>query len=76
MLSQELQILRDLNKGKRITPMSALRDYGCWALSSRIADLNKRLESQDRERISVKMITRNGKTFAQYWIEETKRARA
>ena len=75
MLSQELKILRDLNRGKRITPMSALRDYGCWALSSRVSDLNKRLESQSRNRISVKMITRKEKTYAEYFIPASERAK-
>ena len=67
MLSQELQILRDLNRGKRITPLDALRDYNCWALSSRIADLNKRLIQQKKRKISVRMVTHNGKRFAEYW---------
>lgn len=38
-MSQESQILAYLKTGHVITPMSALREFGCFRLSARIYDL-------------------------------------
>lgn len=39
--SQNTQILKALKKGARITPMDALKRFGCFRLGARIADLKK-----------------------------------
>jgi len=56
------RILATLMKGKAITPIQALNDYGCLRLSARIHDLRK-----DGWRIQSTMKkTATGKTVAQY----------
>ena len=39
--SQNKRIKEYLEKGKSLTPLDALYQFGCWALSSRISDLRK-----------------------------------
>lgn len=62
-MSQSDDILRDLKRGQKITPIDALGAYGCFRLGARIYDLR-------RQGIPVKaeMITdeNTGKTFARY----------
>jgi hypothetical protein len=56
-----------LLQGRKITPLQALSKWGCMRLSARILELRK--EGHD---IRTKLITRNGKTFAQYYLYESK----
>lgn len=53
-----------------ITPLEALKEYGCMRLASRIADLKKAGYAIDREIISRK--NKNGETvrFARYWLRQ------
>lgn len=63
--SQKARILADLTKGKAITPIDALNDYGCFRLGARIADLKK-----DGVPVKTRMITTpGGKRVAQYYLE-------
>lgn len=39
--SQNIRIRKYLESGKSLTPLDALYQFGCWALSSRISDLRK-----------------------------------
>jgi len=59
-MSQNQLIKKHLQKGKSLTPMEALRKWGCWALSSRIAELRKNMN------IKTEMVTKGNKTFAKY----------
>ena len=63
--SQSQQILAHLKAGNEITPMDALDLCGCFRLSARIADLR-----HDGWNISTKIITKNGKNFASYRLED------
>ena len=63
-MTQNQQILKHLQSGRTLTPMSALTKFGCWALSSRTSDLKKLGYNIDKE-----MITKGGKTFAKYYIK-------
>jgi hypothetical protein len=38
-MSQEKQILSALKRGKKVTPISALNQFGCFRLAARIYDL-------------------------------------
>ena len=50
-----------LLRGHKLTPLQALKKWGCMRLAARIAELrNKGVH------ITTTKITRNGKTFAQY----------
>lgn len=58
-------ILGHLQCGKRITPMLALRLFGCSRLAARIAELKK--EGWD---IRSRMVeVESGKRVAEYWLE-------
>lgn len=60
-LAQKGEILTYLQKGCWITPMDALRLFGCFRLGARIWDLKK-----EGHHILTKMIEFNGKRFASY----------
>jgi len=47
--------------GHKITPLQALEKWGCMRLGARIYDLRK-----EGYYVISEMITKNGKTFAQY----------
>ncbi len=61
MNSQNKRIEKFLKKGRSLTPMLALRLFDCWALSSRISELNKLGMN-----IKSTMVEQNGKRFARY----------
>jgi len=67
-MSQNDQILRHLKRYKRITPMQALGNYGCYRLAARILNLREagyRIETEHRR-------LPNGKRHAVYhWREMT-----
>lgn len=63
MKSQNQRIASYLKEGKRLTPMSALTKFNCWALSSRISQLNR--EGMD---IKMRLVEKNGKRFGQYYL--------
>ncbi len=60
--SQNERILNHLKKGKSLTPLAALRLFNCWALSSRIAEINKPSRIVKSELVKVK----GGKQVAKY----------
>lgn len=66
--SQNLKILKALKKGARITPMDALRRFGCFRLSARIADLR-----MAGNKIFSHMVERNGKHIAEYYMGATRK---
>jgi hypothetical protein len=68
-MSQEYLILRDLKRGHKLTPLDALRRYGCFRLSGRIYDLRKA-----GHRIEIYRITDGDKTFARYRLVRKKKA--
>ena len=59
--TQQDRIIDYLATGKPITPLLALRRFGCFRLGARIYDLKR-----DGHRIDSKLVTRRGKTFAEY----------
>lgn len=63
--SQNQRILNYLLKGGSLTPLKALRLFDCWALSSRISDLNK----LGKYVINSELITvKGGKRVSKYSI--------
>ena len=63
MISQDDAILKALQAGRVITPMDALRDFGCMRLAARIADIKKA-----KFDILDEFVEFNGKRFKKYWI--------
>jgi len=61
--SQSSEILAYLKGGNTITPLEALNKFGCLRLAARISDLKK------GHPISGRMVTRNGKTFKEYYLD-------
>tara|TARA_Y100001937_G_scaffold48097_1_gene67164 strand:- start:299 stop:502 length:204 start_codon:yes stop_codon:yes gene_type:complete len=59
--TQNQQILEYLKSGKKISPLIALKKFGCFRLSARIFNLR-----QEGNPIVTENVTRKGKTFAEY----------
>lgn len=59
-MSQDLLILEHLKRGP-LTALEALNNYGCLRLAARINDLKNK-----GHLIETKIVTNNGKKFAQY----------
>lgn len=63
--SQKDRILKWMKSGRVITPIAALRYFGCFRLGARIYELKK--EGHD---ITTKMVKRGGKMVASYGLIE------
>jgi hypothetical protein len=62
--TQLKQIRTHLESGKSITPLEALRQYGCFRLGARIWDL-KHLQGMD---IRSELVEVDGKRYGKYSI--------
>jgi hypothetical protein len=60
-MTQNDAIRAHLESGKSITPLDALRDYGCFRLAARIDDLRNQGLC-----ITTEFEMRNGKKYASY----------
>ncbi len=61
--TQEARILRYLANGKSLTPLQAIRMFGCFRLGARIYQLKKA-----GHKIWSENVTREGKRFAKYTL--------
>ena len=59
--SQKSKILKHLQEGRSITPIEALRDYGCFRLAAIIHVLR-----EDNYNIITNMVKEGDKTYAKY----------
>ena len=64
-MSQQDQILKTLKRGIALTPIGALRRFGCLRLAARIQDLRARGHN-----ITTECVKQKGKTFARYRLIE------
>ena len=64
MKPQKQRILNYLSRGYKLTPLQALDKFDCWALSSRISDLNKLGHNIHSELVK----TKSGKHVARYYM--------
>ena len=62
-MSQTERIRRHLESGKGLTPLEALKRYGCFRLGARVWELKREGMAIISERVR-----RNGKTFARYRV--------
>jgi len=70
--SQKDQILKALKRGRKITPLDALAEFGCFRLAARIEEI-KRLGHN----IITKMVSSaEGKRFAQYSLPRNRKGKA
>jgi len=60
-VSQTEQIRRHILKHNSITPLEALRKYGCMRLAARIRDLRK-----DGFSVQTAIVTRGDRRYAKY----------
>ena len=63
-MTQNEQLRAALLAGRSLTPLDALRDFGCFRLAARVADLR-------REGLPIECAseTKNGKRFARYYLK-------
>jgi len=64
-MTQNKQVINYLLDGNALTPMDALRLFGCFRLSARILELRKK-----GYHIQTENITKDGKTFAEYRLTQ------
>lgn len=64
--TQKKQIKEDLMAGKRISPIQALRNYGCFRLGARIYELRE--EGMDIKTTMVHSLTNPRKKYAVYHL--------
>lgn len=67
---QNARILEHLQNGGFVTPLFALREWGCFRLSGRVFDLKKRGYNIVAEIVND---TATGKRYAKYYIPQTQR---
>lgn len=60
-MTQTDRILKALQSGQKLTPMAALKRFGCFRLAARVADLRR--AGYD---ISATIVKRAGKRYAAY----------
>ena len=66
--TQQERILAALERGRTVTPISALRDFGCFRLGARIYNLKR-----EGHKISTTLKPdREGHRFAEYRMERAK----
>ena len=66
--SQNKAILRDLQAGQKIDPITALSRYGCFRLSARIFDIKK--QGHDVQTELTQHPIEKDKRFATYFIAQ------
>lgn len=59
--SQTVKILNHLKKGYKITPLEALKLFGCFRLGARIWELKK-----EGYKVASHLVKKNGKYVAEY----------
>ena len=64
-MSQELEILMELKRGNKITPLDALEKFGVFRLGARILELRR----QGYPVITEMKKLNNGKRIAEYRME-------
>ena len=64
-MSQNEQILHYLRYGRKITPIAALRLFGCLRLAARVYELR-----QQGHTIIADSVEANGKRFRCYWMTQ------
>lgn len=64
-MSQTDKILNALESGKKLTPIDALEDFGCFRLGARIHELKK-----EGYPIKTELTKENGKYFATYSMQK------
>ncbi len=67
-MNQEQQILKALKTGRKITPLTALSEFGCFRLGARIYNLKRQGHDIDSQMVSV-----NGKRVAEYSLNARKK---
>lgn len=66
-LTQNEMILQDMMMGNHISPIEALRDFGCFRLAARICDL--RNQGYEIQSGTVHTEGKHGPVhFSEYWI--------
>lgn len=65
-MSQRLKIWAHLRHIGPITPLKALRHYGCLRLGARIYELKRREAKKANRRIKGRMVSLRGKRFKEF----------
>ena len=63
-MTQSEMILAALESGRRLTPLDALREFGCLRLGARVWDMRRDGHNVQREMVMIS----TGKRVARYWL--------
>lgn len=64
MITQEQRILEAMQQGYRLTPLVALRRFGCFRLGARIYNLKRK-----GYKIESRLVKAGDARVAEYWME-------
>jgi hypothetical protein len=62
--TQSAMIIDWLAAGRGLTPLQALRKFGCFRLAARVSDLRS-----NGHAIETRRVTKNGATYAEYRLQ-------
>lgn len=62
-MTQTQRILNHLQKGRSITPLQALRWFGCFRLAARISDIRK-----EGFEVETKLVKAKNNHYAKYYL--------
>jgi hypothetical protein len=68
-MTQKEAILKALKNGQKITPLEALRDFGCFRLAARIYELQREGYNIESELVQVTGAIAGKCTVAQYSLQ-------
>lgn len=64
-MTQAAQILEALKRGRVLTPLDALHEFGCFRLAARVGELR-----DAGYRVVTTTRSQNGKRYAEYRLDE------
>jgi 23S rRNA pseudoU1915 N3-methylase RlmH len=67
-VSQNVELLKYLKQGRRLTAAKAARELGIWRLAARVADLRE----SGHNVVTVMLAGKNGSRFAQYHLSQSR----
>lgn len=64
-MTQTAQILRALERGRTLTPLEALTEFGCLRLAARVEELRA-----SGHQIHCRLVERGKKRVGMYWLQK------
>lgn len=72
--AQTAYILKHMQDGLRISPMTAMKLFGCMRLGARIYDLRQMGHKIESQMVKAKNAMGVSTRYKEYWIDRSKRS--